>query len=48
MGERPVTSNELQEMLGPYYGRPMNEIKIGPKIGNVKNDEPSLIEPIGG
>ena len=48
LGERPVTSNELQEMLRPYYGKPMKAIKIGPKIGNVKNDEPRLIEPIGG
>ena len=48
VGERPVTSNELQEMLRPYYGKPMKAIKIGPRIGNVKYDEPSLIEPVNG
>lgn len=46
LGERPVTSNELQGMLRPYYAKPMKAIMIGPKIGNVKGDEPSLIESI--
>lgn len=45
LGERPVTSNELQEMLRPYYVKPMKATKIGPRIGNVKNDGPELVEP---
>lgn len=45
LGERPVTSNELQEMLRPYYGKPMKATKIGPRIGNVKNERPELVQP---
>ena len=45
LGERPVTSNELQEMLRPYYGKPMKATKIGPKIGNAKNEGPELVQP---
>lgn len=46
LGEWPVISNELQEMLRPYYAKPMKAVKIGSRIGNVKYDEPSLIEPV--
>lgn len=45
LGECSVTSNELQEMLRPYYAKPMKATKIGPRIGNVKNDGPELAEP---
>lgn len=46
LGKRPVTSNELQGMLRPYPANEMKAIKIGPRIGNVKYDEPSLVEPL--
>lgn len=32
----------------PFPAKGMECFKIGTRIGNVKNDEPSLIEPIGG
>lgn len=33
-------------MLKPYPASEMEAFKIGPRIGNVKNAEPNLIEPI--
>jgi len=46
LDERPFTSNEPREILRTCYGKEMRAIKIGPRIGNVKNDESILIEPI--
>ena len=46
LGERPASNEELQAMLKPYPADAMEAFKIGPRIGNVKNDEPSLVEPI--
>jgi putative SOS response-associated peptidase YedK len=46
LGQRPVTTNELHAMLKPYPADQMGCFKIGPKIGNVKYDEPSLVAPI--
>jgi putative SOS response-associated peptidase YedK len=33
-------------MLKPYPANQMEAFKIGTRIGNVKYDEPSLIEPV--
>ena len=46
LGERPATADELHAMLKPYSAELMECFKIGPRIGNVKYDEPSLIEPV--
>lgn len=46
LNKRPVTSNELQGMLRSYPANEMKAIKIGPRIGKVKYDEPSLVEPL--
>jgi len=33
-------------MLKPFPAKPMECFKIGKRIGNVKYDEPGLIEPV--
>ena len=48
LDRRPATANELQAMLKPFPAEQMETFKIGTRIGNVKYDEPSLVEPIGG
>lgn len=46
LGEQPATNDELRALLKPYSAKRMDAFKIGPRIGNVKNDEPSLVEPV--
>jgi putative SOS response-associated peptidase YedK len=46
LGQRPVTANELHAMLKPFPAKQMECFKIGTKIGNVKYDEPGLVEPL--
>jgi len=46
LGEWPVTDNELRKMLRPYPAKEMKATKIGPQIGNVRNDDAALVEPV--
>lgn len=46
LGEAPATADALQALLRPYPAARMACFKIGPKIGNVKYDEPGLVEPV--
>ncbi|HEV2160910.1 MAG TPA: SOS response-associated peptidase [Stellaceae bacterium] len=46
LGRMPATVNQLRAMLRPYPAREMEAFKIGPRIGNVKNDDASLVEPV--
>jgi putative SOS response-associated peptidase YedK len=46
--QRPATANELQAMLKPFPVERMECFKVGPRIGNVKYDEPGLVEPLAG
>lgn len=46
LGEQPATNDELHAMLKPFPAERMECFKIGTKVGNVKYDEPSLIEPL--
>ena len=46
LGERPANDDELRALLTSFPGQRMECFKIGLRIGNVKNDEPSLIEPV--
>jgi putative SOS response-associated peptidase YedK len=48
LGEEPANQNELQQMLRPFPAERMRAYRIGPQVGNVKNDDPSLIEAIAG
>jgi putative SOS response-associated peptidase YedK len=46
LGETPADPNQLKRLLVPY---PANDMIIWPvdrRVGNVKNNDPSLIEPI--
>jgi putative SOS response-associated peptidase YedK len=44
LGEVPATPDELQALLRPYPVERMEAHMIGPRIGNVKNDDAALIE----
>lgn len=46
LGEQPASNDELRAMLKPFPAEKMDAFKIGTKVGNVKYDEPSLVEPI--
>jgi putative SOS response-associated peptidase YedK len=46
LGQRPVTTNELHAILKPYPANQMEVFKIGTRIGDVKYDDPSLVEPL--
>jgi putative SOS response-associated peptidase YedK len=38
---------EVQAMLQPFPAQLMRAHPVSPKVGNVKNDTPDLIEPLG-
>jgi putative SOS response-associated peptidase YedK len=44
LGETTATPGELQALLRPYPAERMEAHMIGPRIGNVKNDDAALIE----
>lgn len=46
LGEEPATPVALSAMLKPYSASRMEAFRIGPKIGNVKYDEPALNLPL--
>jgi len=46
LGERAASSGALQKMLKPFPAKQMEAFKIGKKIGNVKYDEPDLVNPV--
>jgi putative SOS response-associated peptidase YedK len=46
LGEVPASGDELQALLRPYPAERMEAHMIGPRIGNVKNDDAALIERV--
>jgi len=46
LGEEAVTVGDLKAMLTPYPSEGMICWPISPRVGNVKNNDPTLIEPI--
>jgi putative SOS response-associated peptidase YedK len=46
LGETVATGAELQLLLAPFPAERMQAHEIGPAIGNVRNDEPALIERV--
>jgi putative SOS response-associated peptidase YedK len=44
LGETPVAADDLQALLRPYPAERMEAHTIGPDIGNLRNDNPGLIE----
>jgi putative SOS response-associated peptidase YedK len=47
LGEEPADPRQLKALLAPYPSKRMTCWPVSPRVGNVKNNEPSLIEPVG-
>jgi putative SOS response-associated peptidase YedK len=48
LGEEPADAPQLKALLAPYPSEEMVAWPVSPRVGNVKNNDPSLIEPIVG
>ena len=46
LGETPATAAELQALLRPYPTERMRVYPVSPRVNNVRNDDPSLAEPV--
>jgi putative SOS response-associated peptidase YedK len=46
LGQMPAEVRQLKAMLAPYPSAEMTCWRVSPRVGNVKNNDPSLIEPI--
>jgi putative SOS response-associated peptidase YedK len=46
LGEEPVSVQDLKAMLVPYPSDEMISWLVSTRVGNVKNNDPRLIEPI--
>ena len=46
LGEEPANAPQLKALLAPYRSEEMTCWPVSVRIGNVKNNDPSLIEPI--
>ena len=46
LGEEPADARQLKAMLAPYPSAGMTCWPVSTRVGNVKNNDPSLIEPI--
>jgi putative SOS response-associated peptidase YedK len=47
LGEEPADEAHLKSLLGPYPSGEMICWPVSARVGNVKNNDPGLIEPIG-
>ena len=48
LGEKPADAPQLKALLTPYPSDEMMCWPVSPRVGNVKNNDPSLIEPMAG
>ena len=46
LGEEPADPRQLKDMLAPYPSEGMTCWSVSTRVGNVKNNDPSLIEPV--
>jgi putative SOS response-associated peptidase YedK len=46
LGEAEASPDQLHALLQPYPAEGMRAYPIGPAVGNVKNDEPGLLDPL--
>ena len=46
LAEEPADARQLKAMLAPYPSEKMTCWPVSPRVGSVKNNDPSLIEPI--
>jgi len=45
-GEEPADARQLKALLAPYPSEKLVARPVSARVGNVKNNDPSLIEPI--
>ena len=48
LGEEPADLPDLKALLAPYPYDDMIAWPVSQRVGNVKNNDPSLIEPVAG
>jgi putative SOS response-associated peptidase YedK len=48
LGEQPTGVPQLKSLLAPYPADDMICWPVSARVGNVKNNDPSLIEPVSG
>ena len=46
LGEEPAEPAELKALLKPFPSEEMTCWPVSPRVGNVRNNDASLIEPI--
>ena len=46
LGEEPADARQLKAVLAPYPSEEMTCWPVSTRVGNVKNNDPSLIEPL--
>jgi putative SOS response-associated peptidase YedK len=46
LGEEPADEAQLKALLAPYPADGMVSWPVSPRVGNVKNNDPGLVEPI--
>ena len=46
LGEEPADAPQLRALLAPYPSEEMRCWPVSPRVGNVKNIDPSLTEPV--
>ena len=46
LGEEPADARQFKALLAPYPAEEMSCWPVSARVGNVKNNDPSLIEPI--
>jgi putative SOS response-associated peptidase YedK len=46
LGEAPADARQLKALLAPYPSEGMTCWPVSTRVGNVKNTDPSLIEPM--
>jgi putative SOS response-associated peptidase YedK len=46
LGEEPADARQFKAMLAPYPAEEMVCWPVSTRVGNVKNNDPGLIEPI--
>jgi putative SOS response-associated peptidase YedK len=46
LGEEPAETDQLKALLAPYPAEGMTMWPVSTRVGNVKNNDPSLIKPV--
>jgi len=46
LGEEPTQPPSLKALLAPYPAEEIVAWPVSPRVGNVKNNDPSLVEPV--